>query len=119
MWRSLIDPFLPRACWACRAPLRANASLCASCTAALPWLGASPVREVHLDAAWAPLAFDGPARSLVHALKFRGALGLAHVLAGQLAEQAPPDLLASPARLVPVPAHPGRARRSGDRNPVS
>ncbi len=79
----------------------------------MPWLGLAPVREIHLDAAWAPLAFDGPARSLIHALKFRGALGLAHVLAGQLAERAPPDLLTSPAQLVAVPAHPGRARRRG------
>ena len=43
------------------------------------------------------------ARALVHALKFRGALGVADVMAAQIVAGAPPGLLAPGAALVPVP----------------
>jgi predicted amidophosphoribosyltransferase len=79
----------------------------------LPWLGPAAAREEHLDLAWAALAFDGPARALVHALKFGGALGVARLMGDQISIRAPAGLLAGGARLVPVPAHPSRARRRG------
>ena len=66
-----------------------------------------------LSRAWAPVAFEGPARALVHALKFRGALGVADAMAAQIAAGAPPGLLAAPAALVPVPTHPRRRRVRG------
>ncbi len=113
MWRALLDPLLPPACWSCRRPGGAGGSLCPDCRAALPWLGPLASREGHLDLAWAGLAFDGPARALVHALKFRGALGVARLMGDQLSARAPGRLLAEGARLVPVPAHPARARRRG------
>lgn len=113
MWRSLLDPLLPAACWACRRPQRGRAPLCRRCEAALPWLGAEAGPSRHLDHAWAAFAFEGSARALVHALKFRGALGLADVMAAQIAARAPSALLGSHGVLVPVPAHPGRRRRRG------
>jgi predicted amidophosphoribosyltransferase len=63
--------------------------------------------------AWAPVAFEGPARALVHALKFRGALGIADVMAAQVVAGAPSGLLTPPAVLVPVPTHPLRRRARG------
>jgi ComF family protein len=66
-----------------------------------------------VERAWAPVAFEGPARALVHALKFRSALGVADVMAAQVVAGAPAGLLAAPATLVPVPTHPLRRRMRG------
>jgi predicted amidophosphoribosyltransferase len=63
--------------------------------------------------AWAPLAFEGPARAVVHALKFRGALGLAELMAAQMVATAPAGLLGAGAALVPVPTPGTRRRRRG------
>jgi predicted amidophosphoribosyltransferase len=63
--------------------------------------------------AWAPLAFEGPARAVVHALKFRGALTLAGVMAAQMVATAPPAVLVPGAALVPVPTPGHRRRRRG------
>ena len=62
--------------------------------------------------AWAPLAYDGVARELVQALKFRGALPVARLMAAQLAAGLPPALRGVDA-VVPVPPHRGRRRRRG------
>jgi predicted amidophosphoribosyltransferase len=59
------------------------------------------------------MAHAGPARALVHALKFRGALGLAGLMAAQVAANAPPGLLAPGTVLVPVPARPHGLRPRG------
>jgi predicted amidophosphoribosyltransferase len=118
----------PPACVACRRPPRPGHPLCAACRAALPWLtgprcphcalpapcGARcPMAESQIARAWAPLAFDGPARALVHALKFRGALGLAGPMASQMVATAPEAVLAQGATLVPVPTPGARRRRRG------
>jgi predicted amidophosphoribosyltransferase len=63
--------------------------------------------------AWAPLAFEGPARAVVHALKFDGALALAGLMAAQMVATAPAAVLAEGAALVPVPTPGGRRRRRG------
>lgn len=118
----------PPACAACRAPLvAADAILCRGCRAELPWLPAArcprcglpgrcgdrcPARAAAYAAAWAPVAYDGPARALVAALKFRGALPVAELMAAQIAAGAPRALLAG-ATVVPVPAHPARRRARG------
>jgi predicted amidophosphoribosyltransferase len=118
----------PPACLACRAPLRdAAAELCVGCRRALPWLadprcarcglpapcGAPcPAHGAAFAGAWAPLAHDGPARALVAALKFRGALPVARLMAAQIAAGVPRDLLDG-AALVPVPLHPARRRARG------
>jgi predicted amidophosphoribosyltransferase len=60
---------------------------------------------------WAPVAYEGPARDLVRALKFRGALSLAREMAALAVASAPLDLLRGD--LVPVPLHPVRLRRRG------
>ncbi|MBS1868994.1 MAG: ComF family protein [Actinobacteria bacterium] len=119
---------VPPACLACRAPLRdAAAELCVGCRRALPWLVAPrcercglpapcgprcPADGAAFERAWAPLAHDGSARELVAALKFRGALPVARLMAAQIAASAPSALLDG-ATLVPVPSHPARRRARG------
>jgi len=121
----------PPACLACRAPLvQAGAQLCLDCRRALPWLpeprcrrcglplpcevrsGRCPAAAAAFEQAWAPLAHAGPARQLVAALKFRGALLVARLMAAQIAASAPHELLVG-AALVPVPLHPQRRRERG------
>jgi len=118
----------PPACLACRAPLRdAAAELCVGCRRAMPWLAdprcarcglpapcgvRCPARDAAFERAWAPLAHDGPARALVAALKFRGALPVARLMAAQIVASAPRELLRG-ATLVPVPLHPARRRARG------
>jgi predicted amidophosphoribosyltransferase len=64
--------------------------------------------------AWAPLAYDGVARQLVAALKFRGALPVAALMAAHVAANLPPDVRdGGPASLVPVPPQVSRRRRRG------
>jgi predicted amidophosphoribosyltransferase len=63
--------------------------------------------------AWTPVAFEGPARAIVHALKFRGALALADLMAAQMVATAPAGLLADGVALVPVPTPAARRRRRG------
>jgi predicted amidophosphoribosyltransferase len=132
MLRRLADELLallvPPACLACRCSLaRAGDPLCPSCRRALPWLpeprcprcalpspcGPCPAAGASFDEAWAPLAHDGSARALVVALKFRGRLPVADLMAGQIAALAPAGLLASGTVLVPVPADPRRRRARG------
>jgi predicted amidophosphoribosyltransferase len=135
----------PPACAACREPLaRADLRLCAECTRALPWMPARtcvrcglpshrracPASAAAFVRAWAPLAYDGVARELVAALKFRAALPVAALMAAHMAanlpaglragvpEPAEPCALPRPHRagataLVPVPPQPARARRRG------
>lgn len=125
----LLAVVVPPACIACRAALpRAELWLCASCTRALPWLPARgcprcglathrrecPAAAAAFARAWAPLAHDGVARELVAALKFRGALPVAALMAAHMAANLPGGLRAgAPAALVPVPSQAARARRRG------
>lgn len=85
---------------------------CESCALPLPHGSSCPARRQSFDAAWAAVEHAGPARALVVALKFRGAVGLADSIGAEIARQAPPSLL-SGAVLVPVPADPWRRRRRG------
>lgn len=119
----------PPVCAACREPLaRADALACGDCLRALPWLlgracprcalpthrgRRCPASGAAFDRAWAPLAYEGPARQLVAALKFRGALPLADLMAAHIAANLPGDLRRAGAAIVPVPPHPGRRRRRG------
>jgi predicted amidophosphoribosyltransferase len=115
----------PPSCAACRAPLRtAPELLCGACLRALPWLrgwrcprcglprhrrGGCPALSSAFDRSWAPMAYDGAARSLVQALKFRGALPAAGLMAAQMAATMPATARGAAAAVVPVP--PQRARR--------
>jgi len=126
----LLAIVVPPACVVCRAALpRADLRLCAACTRALPWLpvrrcprcglpshrrGGCPARSAAFGRAWAPLAHDGVARELVAALKFRGALPVAALMAAHLAANLPDDVRAGPpAVVVPVPPQAARERRRG------
>lgn len=123
----LLSLLAPPLCAACGAAGERAEPLCGSCRARLTWLGPLPVVLNGLRT-WAPVAYAGPARELVRALKFGGARRAAETMAAQMAANAPPDLL--PARtgrpnapnrrlrpttpvLVPVPIHPRRLRRRG------
>ena len=123
MLGDVLDLLAPPRCLSC-----GNASageLCPGCRRELPWLGQAcprcalprpcrpcPGRGAAFSASWAPVAYAGPARDLVLALKERGALPAAGVMAAQLAARADPALLAG-AALVPVPGAAARRRRRG------
>jgi predicted amidophosphoribosyltransferase len=125
----LLALLAPPACAHCRAPLAAGAvALCAACLRALPWLGARVCRRCGLPqhggracpaagaayaSAWAPVAYEGTAAALVRALKFRGALSVAELLAAQMAANAPPWALGQALAIVPAPAVAARARGRG------
>ncbi|HEX2103172.1 MAG TPA: hypothetical protein VHF51_05940, partial [Solirubrobacteraceae bacterium] len=72
-----------------------------------------PMAGSDVARAWAPLAFDGPARAVVHALKFHGALGLSGRMAAQMVATAPAGMLPAGAALVAVPTPRSRRRRRG------
>jgi predicted amidophosphoribosyltransferase len=126
--QELLALLAPPACAACRRPLTAGAPLlCPDCRRGLPWLrgpgcprcglprhrrGGCPAAGAAFALAWAPLAYDGVARDLVQALKFRGALPVGRLMAAQLAAGLPPALRGVDA-VVPVPPHRGRRRRRG------
>jgi predicted amidophosphoribosyltransferase len=117
----------PPACVACRAPVGpADGLLCGGCLRELPWLrgrrcarcglprhrrGGCPAAAAAYARAWAPMAYDGPARALVQALKLRGALPVVGLMAAQIAATLPPGLAGG--TLVPVPAQSARRRARG------
>src|SRR4051794_7514266 len=121
----------PPSCAACRVPTSGEL-VCGACLRRLPWLrghrcprcalprhrAGCPAAAAAFDRAWAPLAYEDPARELVVALKFRGALPLAGLMAAHMAANLPLDLrrptaAGGPVAVVPVPAHRGRRRRRG------
>lgn len=107
---SLLSLLAPPACAGCGGHAGAAEPLCAECRRELRWLDRA------MDAGgltvFAPLAYEGPARAMVHALKFRGATLAADTMAAQIAATAPRGVLGGGA-LVPVPLHPRRMRRRG------
>jgi ComF family protein len=100
----------PPLCWSCNAPARRGAALCAGCRRRLGFLPREPVALSGVRV-WAPVAYEGPGRDLVRALKFRGAVALAAEMASLIVASAPDGLLCGV--LVPVPLHPARLRRRG------
>jgi ComF family protein len=101
----------PPLCWSCGGPAREGDPLCLSCRGGLRWLKPETTVLAGVEV-WAPVAYEGAARALVGALKFRGAGALAEEMAAQIAARVPERLLAG-ATLVPVPLHPARLRRRG------
>ena len=102
----------PPLCWSCGASVRGSDPLCRDCRATLRWLTPAPACLAGVSG-WAPLAYEGAARELVQALKYRGAERLADAMAAAIAANAPAELLARTPALVPVPLHPARLRRRG------
>jgi len=113
MLRAALDLLVPPLCWACREP--AADRLCEPCRSRLPWIEplAARRRGSVLQQHWSPLEFEGPARALVHALKFHSATALAALMAQQLVDALPPRAFPPGAALVPVPASPMRLRQRG------
>ena len=107
----LVGLAVPRLCWSCSALARRGEALCGGCRASLHRLAAEPAAVAGVRV-WAPVAYSGAARDLVRALKFRGAVSLADLMAAQIVANAPPGLLEG-RTLVPVPLHRRRLRVRG------
>ena len=118
----LLDVLAPPLCLACGEA--ASDALCAPCRAALPWLrdpcprcalprpcAPCPAARQGFERAWAPVVHEGPARALVHALKFHARLAAADVMAAQMATSL--RGIEEDAALVPVPFVAARRRRRG------
>ncbi len=121
------DAFFGGACFVCRG--KARGLLCAACRAELPLLapelcprcalpapggalcGRCLAEPPGYDATIAALAYDFPADTLVHALKFRGELALAPLLGGLLRDRLPADEPVD--SVVPVPLSAARLRSRG------
>jgi ComF family protein len=103
----ILDLLAPPLCWSCGAPAVREASLCRACRRELRFLATTPV-GLHGLEVWAPVAYEGPARDLVKALKFHGATRLAREMAALIVANAPGAMLGG--ALVPVPIHPARRR---------
>lgn len=113
----LLSSLAPPLCAACGAVAGQAEPLCGPCRAALTWLGPDCAGTAAVRV-WAPVAYEGPARGLVRALKFGGAWRAAETMAAQIAANAPSWIsLAYRAKsntaLVPVPIHPRRERKRG------
>jgi predicted amidophosphoribosyltransferase len=122
----LVALLAPPACAGCRVPLDdPRALVCGACLRDLRWLGRGVCRRCALPhhggrrcpavqapfaTAWAPLAYQGAARDLVRALKFRGALPLAGLMAAQVAANLP-DWAGRGVVQAVVPVPPARSRR--------
>src|SRR5215210_9295258 len=89
-WWMLVPPL----CWGCGGVARRSDPLCGGCRRLLRRLGPEPVLLSGVRV-WAPAAYAGPARDLVRALKFRGAMAVADAMAAQIAANAPAELLVS------------------------
>lgn len=100
----------PPLCWSCAAHAPRGRALCTACRRGLVFLPPEPVVLSGVRV-WAPVAYEGPGRDLVRALKFRSALALAGEMSAHVVASAPRDLLRGD--LVPVPLHPVRQRRRG------
>jgi predicted amidophosphoribosyltransferase len=102
----------PPLCAACGRSCRRQAVLCTRCgrrlAAAEPLLGKGPPG---LDRAWSSAPHEGVARGLVAALKFRGLLPVAELMADRIQSLAPAHELSG--TVVPVPPAAARLRGRG------
>lgn len=109
---AIATALVPPLCAACGRPCRAEAVVCTRCgrrlAAADPLLSDGPPG---LDRAWSSAPYEGVARDLVAALKFRHLLPVARLMAERIEWLAPAHLLSG--TIVPVPAAPPRLRRRG------
>ena len=107
----LVSLVAPPRCATCAAPCERGAAVCGDCDAQLETARAIVAPVAGLDAAWSAAPYEGVARELVGALKFRRLLPLARRAAEAIVSQAPPELLEG--ALVPVPPAPLRMRVRG------
>jgi ComF family protein len=107
----LLSLVAPPLCVCCGAAAPIHQPLCRECLGDLRWLAFEQPHSAGVPV-WAAVSYEGPARALVRALKFRGATGLVDAMAAQMTANAPPGLLEGRS-LVPVPLHAARRRRRG------
>ncbi|MBF6621277.1 MAG: ComF family protein [Patulibacter sp.] len=126
---TIVGALVPARCLHCRGPARGPELLCRRCRGALPWLpvtgcrrcglpvrcarGRCPAARAAFAAAWAPLGYEGPARTLAWAQKERATARVARWLAAAMVVRGPDGWLADVDVVVPVPADPLRRRRRG------
>jgi ComF family protein len=113
---TFLDVLLPRTCAACREIVEEPEPICSRCAAALsampipePFPALVPHGPPVIVQALFP--FAGPARELVHALKYQGRRDVARPIAKLAAARFGPGL--SSGTLVPIPLHPRRERARG------
>ncbi|MEX2108560.1 MAG: phosphoribosyltransferase family protein [Solirubrobacterales bacterium] len=110
--RVAVRVLVPPRCAACGRSCPVEAVVCAHCARRLaeaePLSGAGPPG---VDRAWSSAAYEGAARDLVTALKFRRLLPVADLMADRIRWLAPGDLLSG--TIVPVPPARIRAMRRG------
>ncbi len=127
--RQIASMFFGGSCFLCRGAAARGAVLCAPCQADLPSLAALRCPRCALpaeagalcgrciahppqyDATVAALEYRFPADALIHALKYRGELALAPLLAGRLAAEIPAGEWVDLA--MPVPLSSARMRERG------
>jgi predicted amidophosphoribosyltransferase len=109
---AVVTALVPPLCAACGRPCRREAVVCTRCARRLagaePLLGNGPAG---LDRAWSSAPYEGVARDLVAALKFRRLLPVADLMAERIEWLAPAHMLSG--TIVPVPPAPPRLRRRG------
>ena len=113
---SFLDVLLPRTCAACRAIVTSPEAVCGGCQETLaampiPELLLIPVAGGSTLRAQALFPFAGPARELLHALKYQNRRDAALPIAALAATRWGPALAG--ATLLPVPLHPRRERMRG------
>ncbi len=124
----LANAVAPSRCLHCRGPSRGAELLCGACRSALPWLpvtgcprcglprpcrpGRCPAAAAAFAASWAPLAYEGPARTLAWEHKARATERVGRWLAAAMVVRAP-RWARTVDGVVPVPADPGRRRQRG------
>jgi predicted amidophosphoribosyltransferase len=103
---------VPPLCASCGRSCRLEAVVCTRCGRRLadaePLLGSGPAG---LDKVWSSASYEGVARNLVGALKFRRLLPVADLMAERIEWLAPAHMLSG--TVVPVPPAPPRLRRRG------
>lgn len=111
MLDQLLALVAPPACALCGSGCEVGSRMCEGCDSALR--SGAPVRSAvpGVDEVWSAAPYDGAARHLVAALKFRARPGLAEEAAALIAGRAP--ALIHGGTIVPVPAAPARRRRRG------
>jgi predicted amidophosphoribosyltransferase len=111
MLAELLGLVVPPRCAVCGRECGLRAELCEGCESGLCGLAACSTAVPGLDATWSAGRYEGIARDLVGALKFRARLPLARRAGAVIAARAPADLLEG--TVVPVPPAPGRRRWRG------
>jgi predicted amidophosphoribosyltransferase len=111
MLEDVLALIAPPACALCGSGCELGRRTCERCERGLR--SQAPVTSAvpGIEETWSAAPYDGTARALVGALKFRARVGLAEDAAALIASRAPAELLEG--TIVPVPPAPARRRRRG------